>query len=33
MAEKDSDDLQTQKEKLLAILEKWLPKVGEIKYG
>jgi len=32
-AEKDSDNLQTEKEKLLAILEKWLPKVGEIKYG
>ena len=25
--------VETQKEKLLTILEKWLPKVGEIKYG
>jgi tetratricopeptide (TPR) repeat protein len=25
--------VDTQKEKLLTVLEKWLPKVGEIKYG
>ena len=30
---KDSDDTYAQQEKLLTILEKWLPRVGEMKYG
>ena len=33
-ATKESHDVvDTQKVKLLTILEKWLPRVGEIKYG
>jgi len=32
-AKESHHGVDTQKEKLLTILEKWLPKVGEIKYG
>ena len=32
-AAKEFDKVSAQDEKLLAVLEKWLPKVGEIKYG
>ncbi len=32
-AEKEPDNRHPEKEKLLAILEKWLPKVGGLKYG